>query len=153
MHMSIEVVDVIEVAKHVMAALIEIMQGPVTIENLYKAEENGDFPVPLEAVTDARSLFEAAKAGETKTPAEDSLVLCILVLKEALRCGRLARFWWVDTRDMLADALTKGVISRSAVLETSNTGVWPVKFPTACHPLVLKKKYAVSGGTPCQVAQ
>ena len=32
--------------------------------------------------------------------------------------------WWIDTKDMAADALTKGSIDRDVVMQLSDTGMW-----------------------------
>ena len=40
----------------------------------------------------------------------------IKALRQHLLDGRIHRLTWIDTRDMLADALTNGKVSREALL-------------------------------------
>lgn len=38
--------------------------------------------------------------------------------------GLLRRSWWVDTRDMVSDAVTKGAIPRKAIVQLVQSGLW-----------------------------
>ena len=49
-------------------------------------------------------------------------------LKEGIDLGIIKRFVWTDTRDMLADGLTKGSIDR-AVLHLAMQGLWMIRNP------------------------
>ena len=42
---------------------------------------------------------------------------------------RIRTLWWIDTRDMLADGLNKGAVSRKALLEALTCGRWRVNHP------------------------
>ena len=53
------------------------------------------------------SVFAAVTAVFVKTPAEKSLLCHVQFLRELLDRGVLAAIVWLDTRDMLADGLTK----------------------------------------------
>ena len=64
---------------------------------------------------DAYSVFSAATAAQIKIPAQQSLVSHVQFLRELLDRGVLHRLWWIDTRDMVADGLTKGSIEREAL--------------------------------------
>ena len=46
---------------------------------------------------------------------------------------KIRQLYWIDTRDMLADGLNKGAISRKPLLQALKEGVWRV-----VHPLVKK---------------
>ena len=37
------------------------------------------------------------------------------------------KFHWVDTRSMLSDGLTKGVIPRAALRKVAQTGLWLIE--------------------------
>ena len=71
----------------------------------------------LEAAIDARRLFSAVEAKETKVPSECSLLSSIQCVRELIDEKRLRRLYWIDTRDMLPDGLTKGSIDRLALLD------------------------------------
>ena len=93
--------------------------------------ETGQLTPPVEAVTDARSVFDSLAATDVGTLQEGSLVLHLLSLRDRLRVGTLSKAWWSDTRDMLADGLTKGSVSRQQLVECCDLGSYRVEHPTA----------------------
>ena len=46
---------------------------------------------------------------------------------------RIRRLWWIDTRDMLADGLNKGAVSRKALFTALMKGVWHVAHETVSN--------------------
>ena len=64
---------------------------------------------------DAKSVFESVKAQIFKPPAENSLAGHVLWLREMLLKKLVGYVTWTDTRDMLADGLTKGSVSRDCL--------------------------------------
>ena len=50
-----------------------------------------------------------------KIPAEKGLWSHVQYLRELLDIGVIAALWWIDTRDMHADGLTKGTVDRQAI--------------------------------------
>ena len=116
--------DAFEFGKLVAMTLAEAVWPYDSIRELLVLEEKGAFPVPVELVIDARSVYDSLVASEIKTPAEVSLVMFLAQLKEAMLAHSLSKLWWCDTRDMAADALNKGAISRAALLELANSGRW-----------------------------
>ena len=66
-------------------------------------------------------------------PLESSLIAILLVAREALHTGRIRALHWCDTRDMLADGMNKGSISRKAIVDCMKTGVWSVSWPSVRH--------------------
>ena len=71
--------------------------------------------VKLGLVVDAKSVSSAVIAPHTKIPAEPSLLLHVCWLRALLMSGRLNELYWADTRAMIADALTKGSVSRELI--------------------------------------
>ena len=45
-------------------------------------------------------------------------------MSDLIKRGVLTKVWWIDTKDMAADALTKGSIDRDVVMQLSDTGMW-----------------------------
>ena len=91
-------------------------------EALYNREISAKLGIPIEVSVDAKSVYAAAAANEARIPAEASLIALLLSLREQLREGRLERLFWINTHDMLADGLTKGGVSREAILHAMMTG-------------------------------
>ena len=69
----------------------------------------------IEAITDSYSIFNYLAAAHLKLPAEKSTYFHLAYLREKLECGLIHAYNWVDTRDMIADGLTKGSADRSAL--------------------------------------
>lgn len=103
------------------------------IQSLIALEETGSFPVRIHLIVDARSVFDALKAAEVKAPSEISLIMFLCQLKEALLCHSLSKLWWCDTHDMIADGLNKGAVSRQALLDLVNNGIWKLNKPAIGH--------------------
>ena len=83
-------------------------------ELLVKLECGGLYP-PIDLLVDAKSVSDAVAAPDTCTPQEASLKLHIKTIRDRLARGLLRSLSWCDTRDMLADGLTKGGVDRSAL--------------------------------------
>ena len=92
--------------------------------SLIALEETGGLPICLEAVIDARSVFDALAAKEVRPSSEISLIMVLHQVKESLLSHMLSRLWWVDTRDMCADGLNKGSCSREGLMTLANSGQW-----------------------------
>ena len=69
----------------------------------------------IEALTDSYSIFSYLAAAHLKLPAEKSTYYHLANLREKLVCGLISSYNWTDTRDMVADGLTKGSADRSAL--------------------------------------
>ncbi len=121
------------VGRLVNLAYTEIMTANVTATRLMQLENHGQLHIPMEAVIDAKSVFDSLRMPETKTPSEGSLIMVLLSLKEQMRSFLLRTLWWIHTEDMLADGLNKGIISRNAILHTANTGEWKLQKPAVKH--------------------
>ena len=84
--------------------------------------ELGTLTPKAEAVVDARSVFDCLAATDAGELVERSLKLHVLALRKRLLAGTLSALWWTDTRDMLADGLTKGSVPRDQLLLACNQG-------------------------------
>ena len=51
-------------------------------------------------------------------------------MREHMACQRIRQLWWIDTRDMSADGLNKGALSRRALLRALTKGEWTVIHPS-----------------------
>ena len=119
--------DCFDICKLVSYALAEISH-PYTANQLVKLEETGTLPVPIELCVDARSVFDSLVSEQTRC-SEGGLLMTLFALKESLKSHLIAVLWWIDTRDMLSDSLTKGVCSRRAIMLAFSTGEWKVEHP------------------------
>ena len=77
--------------------------------------EAGKLYPPIDVFVDAKSVSDAISANEVCTPQEASLKVHLIAIRDRLQRGLLRSISWTDTRDMLADALTKGGIDRGMI--------------------------------------
>ena len=90
--------------------------------------------MPMVLMIDALSVYAAITATYIKHPAEKSLLSHIQFIREMLDSGVLDALLWIDTRDMLADGLTKGSVDRAALRTVSGEGRYRPAHVTQCHP-------------------
>ena len=50
-------------------------------------------------------------------------------IRQLLDRGILSGLWWIDTRDMLSDCLTKGSIDKKALRDAQGAGLWRLVHP------------------------
>ena len=82
---------------------------------MMRAIRGGDVPLKIEALTDSYSIFSYLAAQHLKLPAEKGTFYHLAYLREKLVSGIVRSYSWTDTRDMVADGLTKGIADRSAL--------------------------------------
>ena len=95
--------------------LHEIRVGVCSQSQARALREHGGWKVPLSIYVDAMSVFAAVTAAFVKEPAEKALWAHVKYLRELLDNQVLSYIVWLDTRDMISDGLTKGVIERDAL--------------------------------------
>ena len=89
---------------------------------MMRAMSEGELPMQIEALTDSYSIFSYLAAAHLKLPAEKSTYFHLAFLREKLMNRLIRSYNWIDTRDMVADGLTKGSSDRtllSAVMDGS----------------------------------
>ncbi len=59
---------------------------------------------------------------------EKRLALDLMTLKEHLTNGDISRITWIDTRNQVADPLTKEFTQKSVLDESIETGIWPIDY-------------------------
>ena len=73
-------------------------------------------------------VYKAAAADHIKLPTEKGTLFHLQFLRECIDSGIVTYWNWCDTRDMLADGMTKGSCDRN-VLHIAMQGSWTLKFP------------------------
>ena len=86
----------------------------------------------MELYIDARAVWDSIAAEVLKTPNDKALLLHAKALREYV--GRqVSVLTWVDTRDMIADALNKGIIDRKAIRDFFTKGEWHIEREVKRH--------------------
>ena len=106
-------------------SLHEFTSGPQSTASARQLREFGGWDVKLSLFVDAMSVYAAVTATFIKIPAEKSLLSHIQYLRELLDTKVLEALIWIDTRDMVADGLTKGAVDRDA-LHSCMAGIWQI---------------------------
>ena len=106
-------------------SLHEFSKGPQSTFSARQLREFGGWDVKLGLYVDAMSVYAAVTATFIKIPAEKSLLSHVQYLRELLDTKVLEALIWIDTRDMVADGLTKGAVERAAIHACMN-GKWDV---------------------------
>ena len=108
--------------------LRELEHGPMSALEARNRRMAGGY-IPVAVYLDAKSVYAAVTATFIKQPAEKSLLCHVQYLRELLDKGILSYLYWIDTRDMGADGLTKGSVAR-ALLHTYMSGIMTLDHPS-----------------------
>ena len=130
-------VDTIDIATIVQFTLEEIFNplcsSPEAMQKLFLEAK---LQFPLELIIDAKAVYDAIVVHEYNMPTEATLVNHLHSIREQVRDGRVARLWWIDTRDMVADGLNKGGLPRDPILQLCEEGCWTLKECGISHSTV-----------------
>ena len=118
--------DTVDKGFLIVQTLHELQAGSCTAAQAMHLREQGGYAVPWALYLDALSVYAAITATFIKTPADNGVLIHCLYLRELLNKNILHALIWQDTRDMLADGLTKGQVDRAA-LHAAMTGWFPLE--------------------------
>ena len=127
-------IDAVQVGTLINLVLTELYsETTIAVTDLAKMQETGKLLLPLEVCVDAKSVYDALASDPIRVPTEKSLYIHLLAMSDLIRRGVLTKVWWIDTKDMASDALTKGSIDREVVMRLSSTGIWEfIGLPPVC---------------------
>ncbi|CAE7261221.1 pol [Symbiodinium sp. KB8] len=123
--------DLTGLAMTINAALTEVLMGNMSPTQLVELQDRGEHALKLWLILDAKSVVSGAVSDEVKCT-DQACLLHLLKLREFLNTS-LSAIVWTDTRDMLADGLTKGVICRDALRSLAETGRWDIAHEIEVH--------------------
>ena len=116
-------IDSLEIAILIQVALHQIYVGCTTDSaTMAKMLDEGKLQPPLDAVIDAKAVFDAIAAIDACNPTESSLKLHLLSIRDRIAARTLRRVFWADTRDMVADCMTKGGVLRTMIQNLCEKG-------------------------------
>lgn len=78
-------------------------------------------------------LYLTVSQPDTKSTTDRLMYIHAFKLKEILAMRIASRLIWVDTRDMLCDALNKGSVSRDAIRLACSSCVWRISHGFLSH--------------------
>ena len=109
--------------------LLELKQANLTAMQLLTPEHHKDL-VPIIAITDCNDLQDTLIAPAQPASSTKHLALYIAAIREYCATGRVQAFVWIDTRDMLANSLTKlkeDGTTEAELRPSLKTFVWKLK--------------------------
>ena len=115
----------------VLQCLDEMITGRISAKEALERREFGGWAVPAALYLDAMSVTAAVTATFVKVPADNGVLVHCLYLRELLDHNVLHALIWQDTRDMIADGLTKGAVERTA-LHAAMDGMAMVAHQDSC---------------------
>ena len=93
--------------------------------------------IPIVAITDCMDLLESLTKTAVPTPVNRALTLYMHSLRELRTLGHIEAFVWVDTRDNIANALTKlrpdGGMDLTGLDDFYRGAGWEPKHPFGWH--------------------
>ena len=132
---TLSMVNGLESTTLIMIRLSEMMHEKInpTLRDLTEIQENGNPMLPCDHYTDCRDLWELS-TGQKVLPQDKTQRLYVLGIREARITGRVRMVVLVPTESMVADALTKPMIS-SGLLHVLTTGRFEI-FGMPNHPVL-----------------
>eukprot|EP00959_Pyramimonas_sp_CCMP1952_P283070 5916800-Pyramimonas_sp.AAC.1 len=104
--------DMLDMMVIILSFFEEVRQGPQTAVRMKEIRESGEFILQSEAFTGSGSLFSYLQADHLKFPADTGTFFHLAYIRELMRTRVFKRFYWIDTRDMCVDGMTKGKLDR-----------------------------------------
>ena len=117
------------------------------MEMLITMEQEGRYDMLIYHITDCHDLVDLV-VGHRGTPQDRSQRLIILSLHERRLLRKTAVVMWCDTRGMVANAMTKVVVSHAILHEVLDTGIVKFNHGAEWYPAPLKalSDYVQRGG-------
>ena len=141
-----------EIAQLVAVRLTEILghgtltpwMKPTPLTLFIEIQEQGLYVVPIDHMTDCHDLFQLA-IGEKGVPQDRYQRVYVMSLREDRIKGIIRRFFWIPTAAMIADAMTKSMISFE-LYDLLTWGYWRFESkdqqPLMAGPLMLEPNVA-----------
>ena len=123
--------DTVDKGFLVLQCLDEMITGRISAKEALERREHGGWAVPAALYLDAQSVTAAVTATFVKVPADNGVLVHCLYLRELLDHNVRHALIWQDTRDMIADGLTKGAVERDA-LHAAMDGMAMVAHQDSC---------------------
>lgn len=107
-------------------AMSEGIDNAIFLSTLFSELNSGSThsPIPITCVTDNHSLVDALKS--TKSVAEKRLRLEISSIKELIQAKKVDQVFWSNTKEQLADCLTKKGASAALLLKALHDARWAI---------------------------
>lgn len=125
--------DLVSLGNIINLAMTEVLSGCRSAIAMSDVQESGTNTLDLDLFIDARSVFDAVSSVDVKTTTDRLMLIHALKLKEILSLRIASRMLWIDTRDMLCDALNKGSVSRDCIRLACQKGVWQISNEWKTH--------------------
>jgi hypothetical protein len=120
----------LETATYIQSYLLEVNKPDLTALSLLNPEQHEEV-IQIVSVTDCEDLYAALIAPAQASCSNKHLSLYLAAIREMRTSGRVQSFVWADTRDLVANALTKlneaGLCETAELLPMLKTFVWNLR--------------------------
>lgn len=116
--------DLVGLGMLIQSTITEVLTGTLSALELLEVHNNAGHAVQMHLFIDAKAVYDSITARNVKTPADKILLLHALALRDHLDHTQIASLSWIDTRDMVADALNKGKVDRTAIRDFFEKSMW-----------------------------
>ena len=129
---ALAMINGLETSTYIQSYLLEVAKPGLTAMNLLSPES---FPemIQIVSVTDCEDLYSSVTAPAQASCANKHLALYIAAIREMKASKRIKAFAWADTRDLVANALTKlqdsGLCETAELLPALKIFDWKLKHP------------------------
>ncbi len=110
--------------------LLELSQPQLSVWDLLNAKSSA--LIPIVACTDCNDLYEVLISPAFPIPSNRALTLYLAALREQRQIDRVKAWVWVDTRDCLANGMTKlettGELPLAEISESLQLRFWEPKY-------------------------
>ena len=100
--------------------------------------------VPIALYVDARYVCAAITASCVRAPTDNSLLCHVLPARETRDNKVLSALFWLDTRDMIAGGMAKGLVVRGAIHVLTN---YRMRFNRPAEAWELTGSLQIAGGS------
>ena len=113
---ALAMINGLETSTYIQSYLLEVAKPGLTAMNLLSPESFSEM-IQIVSVTDCEDLYSSVTAPAQASCANKHLALYIAAIREMKASKRIKAFAWADTRDLVANALTK--LQDSGLCETA----------------------------------
>ena len=122
----------LETSSYVQSYLLEMTKPNLNAMSLLNPEQHDEM-IQIVSVTDCEDLYASLVAPAQASCANKHLSLYLAAIREMRSSKRVQSFVWADTRDLVANALTKlqetGLCETAELLPALKSFVWKLNHP------------------------
>jgi hypothetical protein len=122
----------IERGETLLGVLEEFYVRTPHLRTLLELQEAGAYAVPMDVITDSKSLFDLVTGVGEPKPSDEGSLLWLRWIRERVQRGSVRHMIWACTQDQLSDPLTKDGVDLEMLHRVMRTGVLKLRYAFLC---------------------